>query len=77
MADTVSDIDPVTQSNYTQITSEHVHLAWTIDFDVKVISGSVTHTLIVHEDGVSEVMWVIIIHLIVLMLALHRPSFFG
>lgn len=56
MADTVSDIDPVTQSNYTQITSEHVHLAWTIDFDVKVISGSVTHTLIVHEDGVSEVM---------------------
>ena len=56
MEHTVSDLDPVTQTNYLQITSEHVHFDWTIDFDAKVIFGSATHTLVAHKDDVSEVM---------------------
>lgn len=55
MVKPVSDVDPVTQANYLQITSEHVHFDWTIDYDAKFISGSATHTLVVQEDGLSEV----------------------
>ncbi|KAK7684336.1 hypothetical protein QCA50_012660 [Cerrena zonata] len=57
MANIISDLDPVTQTNYLQISSEHVHFDWTIDFDVKVISGCATHTLVVHEDDVSQVIF--------------------
>jgi leukotriene-A4 hydrolase len=31
------------------------HLDWNIHWDLKTISGSVSHTLQAHEDGVSEV----------------------
>lgn len=55
MAQPVPDIDPVTQANYLQITSEHVHFDWTIDYDAKFISGYATHTLVVNEDGLKEV----------------------
>ena len=55
MAQIVADVDPVTQANYLQITSEHVHFDWSIDYDAKFIQGSATHTLVVNEDGLSEV----------------------
>ena len=54
------DIDPSTQANYTQIASEHVHFDWTIDWTKQVIAGSATHTLAVREDGVKEVMYVLL-----------------
>ena len=60
MAQIVADVDPVTQANYLQITSEHVHFDWTIDYDAKFIQGSATHTLVVNEDGLSEVVWVLL-----------------
>ncbi|KAH9836660.1 metalloprotease [Rhodofomes roseus] len=49
------DIDPTTQANYTKIASEHVHFDWTVDWAKQVISGSATHTLVVREDNVNEV----------------------
>ncbi|KAI0809133.1 peptidase family M1-domain-containing protein [Irpex lacteus] len=49
------DIDPITQTNYTQITTTHVHLDWTVDFEAKRIVGSATHTFEVKENGVKEV----------------------
>lgn len=55
MVTTTPDVDPVTQSNYLSITSEHVHFDWSIDFSAKYIAGTATHTLVVNEDGVSEV----------------------
>lgn len=51
----VSDLDPTTQANYTQIASTHVHLDWTIDFEAKRIGGYAEHTFEVKEDGVKEV----------------------
>ena len=48
--------DPTTQANYTQIASEHIDFDWAIDFAKKLISGSATHTLVVKEAGVTEVM---------------------
>jgi len=51
-------MDPTTQANYTEIHSTHVALDWDVDFDRKLISGSVTHDLTVLKDGVKEVMYV-------------------
>jgi leukotriene-A4 hydrolase len=51
--------DPTTQSNYLQVTSEHVALDWTLDFDAEVIAGSAVHHLLVKEDNVKEVMLVL------------------
>ena len=48
--------DPTSQANYFEIATEHVALDWLIDFDTKVISGSVVHTLHVKEAAVKEVM---------------------
>jgi len=50
--------DPTTQSNYHQISTRHFSLNWSIDFCEKVISGSVTHELAVHESNLVEVMCV-------------------
>ncbi|EFP83266.1 uncharacterized protein PGTG_09219 [Puccinia graminis f. sp. tritici CRL 75-36-700-3] len=47
--------DPASQSNYRSISILHAHLDWNIHWDRKTISGSVSHTLQAHEDGVSEV----------------------
>ena len=48
--------DPTTQANYTQIASEHIDFDWTIDFAKRIIVGSATHTFVVKEAGVTEVM---------------------
>ena len=48
--------DPTTQSNYQEISSQHVALDWQIDFTHKNLSGSATHDLTVRKDGVEEVM---------------------
>jgi leukotriene-A4 hydrolase len=50
--------DPTTQTNYTEIASEHLALDWHVDFDAKIVSGSVIHTLRVKEDDVKEVVYV-------------------
>ena len=50
--------DPTSQANFLQIISVHVDFVWNVDFKTQLISGSVTHTLKVKEDGVNEVMWV-------------------
>lgn len=50
--------DPTTQSNYEQITTEHVEFDWKIDFDTRVIQGTATHDLIVKGESVNEVMYV-------------------
>ncbi|KII94452.1 hypothetical protein PLICRDRAFT_102250 [Plicaturopsis crispa FD-325 SS-3] len=47
--------DPTSQSNHLQITTEHATFDWTVDFDQKIISGSVVHDLLVKEDNVKEV----------------------
>jgi hypothetical protein len=47
--------DPTSQSNYLQISTEHVYFDWNVDFQQKVISGSAVHNLIVKQDGVREV----------------------
>ncbi|KAI0785951.1 peptidase family M1-domain-containing protein [Abortiporus biennis] len=48
-------IDPTTQANYLQIASENIDFDWTLDFKEEIISGSATHTLLVKEDGVNEI----------------------
>lgn len=50
--------DPTTQSNYLQITTEHASFDWRVDFQKKIISGSVVHDLRVKEVGVKEIMLV-------------------
>jgi leukotriene-A4 hydrolase len=47
--------DPTSQSNYLQISTEHVYFDWNVDFEQKVISGFAVHDLIVKQDGVREV----------------------
>ncbi|KAF9463241.1 hypothetical protein BDZ94DRAFT_1259460 [Collybia nuda] len=49
--------DPTTQSNYLQITSEHIALNWRLDFDFHIISGYVIHHLLVKEEHVEEVIF--------------------
>ena len=56
MANEVTVKDPTTHSNYTDITTKHLSLEWTVDFDKKYIHGSATHLLIAAAD-VSEVMY--------------------
>ncbi|CAE6493395.1 unnamed protein product [Rhizoctonia solani] len=50
-------LDPTTQSNYTEITTKHVHFDWVIDWDRRVISGSATHDLIVNQDNIDQVVF--------------------
>ncbi|KIM81710.1 hypothetical protein PILCRDRAFT_821059 [Piloderma croceum F 1598] len=49
--------DPTSQSNYLQISTEHVYFDWNVDFQQKVISGFAVHNLIVKQDGVREVVF--------------------
>jgi hypothetical protein len=51
--------DPTTQSNYLQIVTEQASFNWVVDFQQKIISGSVKHDLRVKEDGVKEIMSVV------------------
>ncbi|KAI0641084.1 peptidase family M1-domain-containing protein [Trametes meyenii] len=49
--------DPVTQTNWQEVASEHIDLDWTLDFDKQTISGSVTHTLVWRKDDAREVIF--------------------
>ena len=53
-------VDTATQSNYTDIATQHVAFDWSIDFDAKVLTGSATHDLKLSKDGVEEVMYVVV-----------------
>lgn len=48
--------DPTTQSNYLEVTTEHVEFIWNVDFTKRVIEGSALHTMIVKAHEVHEVM---------------------
>jgi len=49
--------DPTTQSNYLQVYTTNVDFHWTLDFEKHLVEGSVTHTLLVREDGIEEAMY--------------------
>lgn len=48
--------DPTSQTNYTEIATEHIDLDWEIDFGQKIISGSAVHRLVAKESGVKQVL---------------------
>lgn len=48
--------DPTSQANFLQATSQHIDFDWTVDFDARVISGSATHSVIIQEDDLKEIM---------------------
>lgn len=52
------EVDTASQANFKDIATEHVAFDWTVDFELKVLSGSATHTLKVKRDGVREIMCV-------------------
>ncbi|KAF6765906.1 peptidase family M1-domain-containing protein [Ephemerocybe angulata] len=54
---TMADLDPTTQTNYKQVSTENVAFEWLVDFDTKIISGSATHTLKIKEDEPKEVIF--------------------
>ncbi|EDR02480.1 uncharacterized protein LACBIDRAFT_253885 [Laccaria bicolor S238N-H82] len=47
--------DPTTQSNYLEIATDRINFEWNVDLETSVLGGNATHTLIVKQDGVSEV----------------------
>jgi leukotriene-A4 hydrolase len=47
--------DQTTQSNYQDISTEHIDIDWSLDFNAKTVSGTVKHNLIAKKDGVQEV----------------------
>lgn len=47
--------DPTTQSNYLEIATDRIDFEWNVDLEESVLGGNATHTLIVKEDGVSQV----------------------
>lgn len=52
--------DPTTQANYLQACSTHVDFEWTLDFAEQIVEGSATHTILVREEDVEEVMYMTI-----------------
>ncbi|PPQ84726.1 hypothetical protein CVT25_013808 [Psilocybe cyanescens] len=52
MADIV--VDTATQSNISDIATEHVAFDWKVDFKTEVLSGSATHVMKVKKDGIEE-----------------------
>lgn len=50
--------DPTSQANFLYVASEHIHFDWSINWDASAIFGSATHSLLVKESGVKEVMLV-------------------
>lgn len=58
MASSDLPIDAASQSNWQDVTSEHVDFEWSLDFNTQLISGSATHHLVVKKDGAREVMYV-------------------
>jgi len=59
---TMNMSDPTSQSNYNMVTSDHVEFKWTLDFCRRIIQGVATHRLIIKEDNVNEVVFVLILH---------------
>jgi leukotriene-A4 hydrolase len=51
-----NETDPTTQSNYTEVVTEHVAFDWVIDFEKAAITGSTTHTLLVLAKDLNKVM---------------------
>ena len=49
--------DLATQSNYLSIKSVHLDLEWKIDWDARLISGSVEHTLVALHDDIQEIVF--------------------
>lgn len=47
--------DPTTQSNYQDISTKHIDFSWDVDFNLKIISGTVKLHLVAHRDNVAEV----------------------
>ncbi|THH04799.1 hypothetical protein EW145_g5260 [Phellinidium pouzarii] len=45
------------KSNYLAIATDHVAFYWNVDFDLHLISGSATHTLLVKDNVVKEVVF--------------------
>ena len=51
--------DPTTQSNHHSITTRHLSLEWTVDFEIKKIVGKAEYELErVGNGAVDEVMYV-------------------
>ena len=48
----VHAIDNATQSNYHSVATTHLELEWEVNWDDRVLNGSVTHTFVAKEDGV-------------------------
>lgn len=49
--------DPASQSNYLSVRTTHLDLDWSIDWDTRIISGSITHTVQAAHDDVEEVVF--------------------
>lgn len=49
--------DPATQSSYLSVRTTNLHLEWEIDWDTRLIAGSVTHSLSALHDDLSEVVF--------------------
>jgi len=49
--------DPTTQSNYLQVHTTNVDFDWNLDFVNRIVEGAATHTVLVKEAGVEEVMY--------------------
>lgn len=47
--------DPTSQSNYLEITTEHIDITWSLDFNKKIVEGTAKHTLQAQKDGVQQV----------------------
>ncbi|GJE92045.1 M1 family metallopeptidase [Phanerochaete sordida] len=47
--------DPTSQANFLQVPSSHVDFNWHLDFEAKVVAGSVTHHMRIVHDSVNEI----------------------
>lgn len=54
MKNAYNRIDRSTYSNPSEVLSTVVHLEWSLDFNQNIISGSVTHSMIVVEKNGAE-----------------------
>lgn len=63
-------VDTATQSNYLEISTEHVAFDWKVDFETKTIGGSAEHLLKVKKQGVDKVVYVLVIIFRVIQLIL-------
>lgn len=49
--------DPASQSNYLSVRTTHLDLDWSVDWDTRIISGSITHTVQAAHENVEEVIF--------------------